>query len=130
MGSLEGRISRLAGRIEPPEDLGAELRRAVVRDILDELARLKVSRAHGYRGGVPIEPEDIPGRILGPGYTTGQMVELAVRRVFEREHQIAPGILERHVVEDLIKKWTSMFEVFSARHGLDWNKVEDDGKSG
>jgi hypothetical protein len=133
MGSLENRISRLEGRIEPPEDLGAELRRAVVRDILDELARLKASRAVHYRGGnppTPIEPENIPGKILGPGYTTGQMVELAVRRVFERKYQTTPGVLEGHVVEDLVRKWTSMFEAYSATQGLDWNKVEDDGKSG
>jgi hypothetical protein len=127
VGSLENRISRLEGRIEPPEDLEAELRRAVMRDILDELARLKASRGHGHRGGVPTEPEDIPSNILGPGYTTGQMVELAVRRVFEREHQMAPGVLERHVVEDLIEKWTRTLEAHFARQGLDWNKVEDDG---
>jgi hypothetical protein len=126
VGSIESRISRLEGRIEPPEDERAALRHAVMRDILNEFARLKASRAHGYRGGVPIVPQDIPGKILGPGYSTGEMVELAVRRVFEREHRIAPDILERHVVEDLIQRWTSMLEAHFTRRGFDWDRVQDD----
>jgi hypothetical protein len=55
--------------------------------ILDEVARLKASRAVHYRGGIPmvrIEPEDIPGKILGPGYTPEDVWELARRRVLER----------------------------------------------
>jgi hypothetical protein len=126
VGSIESRISRLEGRIEPPEDERAALRHAVMRDILNEFARLKASRAHGYRGGKPMVPEDIPGKILGPGYTTGQMMELAVRRVFEREHRLAPDILERHVVEDVIKKWTSMLEAHFTQRGFDWHKIEAD----
>jgi hypothetical protein len=87
MGSLENRLSRLEGLIQPlawPEGEAAALRRALVRDILDELARLKASRAVYYRGGKRIEPEDIPGKILGPDYTKEDVWELARRRVLER----------------------------------------------
>ena len=84
MGSIDRRLEDLERRIPPPEDEGASLGRAVMRDILNEFARLKASRAVGYRGGVRVEPEDIPARILGPDYTTGEMWELAERRVLER----------------------------------------------
>jgi hypothetical protein len=64
MGSLNGRIGRLEGRIPPPEDKGAELRRAVRTDILDEIARLKSLRGHGIHrtGGPNIPPFDPVGR--------------------------------------------------------------------
>jgi hypothetical protein len=87
MGSLEKRIEALEGLIQPPaspKDEAAVLRRALIHDTLDELARLKASRAVHYRAGKRIEPEDIPGRILGAGYTTEDVWELARRRVLER----------------------------------------------
>ena len=80
----------------PPEkDKDAALRRALINDILDELASLKASRAVHYRGGTPmvrIEPEDMPGKILGPGYTPEDVWKLARRRVLER--------LERHLTRE------------------------------
>jgi hypothetical protein len=57
---------------------------------LGEVASLKASRAVHYRGGTPmvrIEPEDIPGKILGPGYTPEDVWKLARRRVLERLEQ-------------------------------------------
>jgi len=85
MGSLDKRIEYLEQRIRPPEkDKAAALQTALIRDILDEFASLKASRAVHYRGGKRIEPEDIPGKILGPGYTTEDVWELARRRVLER----------------------------------------------
>jgi hypothetical protein len=85
MGSIDKRIEYLEQRIRPPEqDKAVALRRALIRDTLDEFASLKASRAVHYRGGKRIEPEDIPGKILGPGYTTGDVWELARRRVLER----------------------------------------------
>ena len=87
MGSVENRLSRLEGLIQAPaspEDEAAARHRALVRDILDELARLKASRAVHWRGGKRIEPEDIPAKILGPGYTKEDVWELAERRVLER----------------------------------------------
>jgi hypothetical protein len=84
MGSIDKRIENLERLVGPPEDEAAERRRSVAREILDEFARLKASGAVHYRAGVRIEPEDIPGKILGPGYTAEQMWELAERRVLER----------------------------------------------
>jgi hypothetical protein len=85
MGSIDKRIENLERLVGPPEDEAAERRRSVVREILDEFAALKASRAVHYRAGVRVEPEDIPGTILGPDYTTEQLWELAAKRVFERE---------------------------------------------
>jgi hypothetical protein len=85
VASLDKRIEYLEQRIRSPEkDKAAALQTALIRDILDEFASLKASRAVHYRGGKRIEPEDIPGKILGPGYTTDDVWELARRRVLER----------------------------------------------
>ena len=84
MGSIDKRLGNLERFVGTPDE-GSEHRRTVVRDILDEFARLKASGAVHHRGGVRIEPEDIPGKILGPGYTSEQMWELAAKRVSERE---------------------------------------------
>jgi hypothetical protein len=85
VASLDKRIEYLEQRIRSPEkDKAAALQTALIRDILDEFASLKASRAVHYRGGKRIEPEDIPGKILGPGYTKEDVWELARRRVLER----------------------------------------------
>jgi hypothetical protein len=85
VASLDKRLENLEQRIRPPEkDKAAALQTALIRDILDEFASLKASRAVHYRGGKRIEPEDIPAKILGPGYTTEDVWELARRRVLER----------------------------------------------
>jgi hypothetical protein len=85
MGGIGKRIEYLEQRIQPPEqeDEAAARRRALMRDTLDEFASLKASRAVHYRGGKRIEPEDIPAEILGPGYTTEDVWELARKRVLE-----------------------------------------------
>jgi hypothetical protein len=87
MGSLDKRVEVLEGLIQPPaspEDEASAHRRVLIRDTLDEFASLKASRAVHYQGDKRIEPQDIPGRILGPGYTTEEVWELARRRVRER----------------------------------------------
>jgi hypothetical protein len=84
---IERRIAALEGLIQPPpspKDKAAALQTALIREILDEFASLKASRAVHYRGGKRIEPEDIPAEILGPGYTEEDVWELAERRVLER----------------------------------------------
>jgi hypothetical protein len=48
VGSLNGRLARLEGRMEPPEDPSAEARRKRVRAALDTLARLR--REQGVAG--------------------------------------------------------------------------------
>jgi hypothetical protein len=51
--------------------------------ILGELAALRASGATHLRAGVRVEPEDIPRRTLGPDYTRGQLLGLAVSRAVE-----------------------------------------------
>jgi hypothetical protein len=53
------------------------------------------------------------------------MCELAVRRVFERERQIAPDVLSEEAVEEMIANWTRAYRRFFEERGHDWNKVED-----
>jgi hypothetical protein len=118
-------LSKLEKGLPPEGDPEADLRWAVSRDILAEYARLKASRAkNSWRGGVPIEPEDIPGKILGEGYTHGQMMELAVRRVFEREHEIAPDVLDLDTTEMLIERWAASMRQYLTSNGYDWDEVE------
>ena len=119
MGGLKGRITHLEGRIEPvvEEDEGQAIRSALMRATLNELSRLKASRARHMRGGEYLEPEDIPGQYLTKTYTTGQLIELAIRRVWEREE----------LPEDLMDAWTRGFKELCGRLGSDLEKVEDDG---
>jgi hypothetical protein len=118
VGSLNGRISRLEDRTEPvrseAEDEAAEIRRALMAATVDELRRLKASRAVGFRR---TEPEDIPGQYLSKPYTFGQLIELAIRRVWGREE----------LDEDLMEAWTRGFKDFCVRVGSDLEKIEDDG---
>jgi hypothetical protein len=81
--SFERRVDRLAklfaeaseaNRTGPDPDIAA---------ILDELASLKASRAVGYRGGVRQEPQDLPAKILGEGYTRAELRALAIARPWE-----------------------------------------------
>ncbi len=125
MANVDDRLSKLEKGLPPEGDPEADLRWAVSRDILAEYARLKASRAkNSWRGGVPIEPEDIPGKILGEGYTHGQMMELAVRRVFEREHEIAPDVLDLDTTEMLIERWAASMRQYLTSNGYDWDEVE------
>jgi hypothetical protein len=131
VGSIDKRIADLERLVGPasPEDEEAELRRAVIRDILDEFAALKGCRArNGYRGGnppTPIQPTDPAGDALGYPYTTGGLVGFAVRRVFERERETAPEILSGEDVEDLITAWTESMR--REPFGKWWDRIEAEG---
>ena len=126
MASIDRRIQDLERlyATAPPEDEGAKRRRTITSSILDEFGRLKASRAVHYRAGVRIEPENIPGRILGPGYTTGELWELAIRRALERERETAPNGLSAEDLEEMVQGWTEAFRKFTEDRGHDWNKVE------
>ena len=88
MASLDKRIEALEGRIPPPPEGEATARRRVLlRLTLDELARLKASGAVHYRAGKRIQGEDIPLRILGPGYSREDAWRLAHQRVLERAQE-------------------------------------------
>jgi hypothetical protein len=64
--------------------------------IFDELSLLKSSRAVRYRGGVRLEPENLPEKLLGEDYTREQLLELAIARALEKRGystaEIAEGI--------------------------------------
>jgi hypothetical protein len=128
VGSIDRRLDDLEGHFrQPDEDHEAELQRARWRAILNEFAGLKASRAVHYCANKRVEPEDIPGKILGPGYTTGEVWELAARRVFEREREIAPEILSEEDIEEMFANWTASSRRFFEESGYDWHKVEDAG---
>jgi hypothetical protein len=88
VAGIDKRIADLERLIVAPEDEEAELRRAVMRDILDEISSLGACRARNrYRGGTPpapIQPTDPVGDSLGYPYTRGERTEFAIRRVIER----------------------------------------------
>ena len=132
MGSIDRRLDDLEGHFRPPdEDHEAELRRAVMRDILDEFSRLRSCRAaRVYRGGTPptpIQPTDPAGEALGYPYTTGQLVEFAIRRVFwrSREQDEAPDVLTHEATEDLIASWTENMR--RGPFGERWDEVGAEG---
>ena len=127
MGSLEKRIEALE-RLYAAEggeaDEGAERRHAVLRDIVDELSRLRASRSsNGYRGGTPptpIQPTDPPGEALGYPYTRGQLLEHAVRLVFER------GEASAEDTERLVASWTEGLREDTVA-GARWDEIEAEG---
>jgi hypothetical protein len=83
MGSIDRRLENLERRIQQTAEPEPSEARIQLRAILDELCTLKSSCAVYYRGGVRMEPENIPRRILGPGYTHAALWRLAVTRSVE-----------------------------------------------
>jgi hypothetical protein len=127
MGNIARRIEDLERLIKPPQDEGAHLRRAVMRDILDELSRLTSCRStNSYRGGkppTPIQPTDPTGDAYGYPYTRGQLVEYAIRRVLGREQDEAPDVLTHEVTEGLIASWSEALRESTA-FGEGWDEIE------
>ncbi len=82
-GGIGRRIGDLERRASKPTETGRSEVFLHLKTILDELAYLKQSCAPGLRGGVPIEPENIPQKVLGPDYTHRQLLELAISRSVE-----------------------------------------------
>ena len=129
MGSLDKRIEDLERLIKPPEDEEAQLRRAVMVDILDELSSLTSCRStNSYRGGkppTPIQPTDPTGERCGFPYTTGQLTEYAIRRVFERRREIGPDALsEEAALEELVARWSAFFRRLAEGRGQGWDEIE------
>jgi hypothetical protein len=132
VGSIDRRIQRLEelyGMGEDTPDVGAELRAAVLHDVMAEFGRLRSCRARGvYRGGTPptpIQPTDPAGAALGYPYTTGELLEFAVRTVFEREREdLEPPA--QAAVENLITAWTANLRD-NTIIGKRWDDVQADG---
>jgi hypothetical protein len=83
MGNVERRMENLAQRIQQTTEPEPSEPYRHLKAILDELALLKSSCAVYYRGGVRMEPENIPRKILGPDYTHADLSRLAVTRSVE-----------------------------------------------
>ena len=81
MGSLDKRIADLQRRLvrttEPSE---AYLQ---LKAVIKELSGLKASASVHYRAGRRVEGENIPRRVLGPGYNHDDLWRLAVFRCVE-----------------------------------------------
>lgn len=101
MGSLEGRISRLEGRVpsilaEAEEEERERLSRAITRMILDEFACLKASREEG------------------------DLLERAVRRVVEDQYEDLGPESRRKIADgwtETLHSWTRLDWMMNARRG-------------
>jgi hypothetical protein len=83
--------------------------------ILGELAALRASGATHLRAGVRVDPKDIPRKVLGPGYTHGQLVGLAVSRAVEAGK----------VPAGLARDYTVHMRAMCERHGKDPDAVAE-----
>ena len=115
MGGLGRRIGGLERRLQAGEPRGPSAAFSHLMAILGELAALRASGATHLRGGVRVEPEDIPRRVLGPGYTHGQLVGLAVSRAVEA------GKVPAERAQDYL----DFLRATSERHGKDPDAVAD-----
>lgn len=79
--NIESRIERLEART-PDEPESSDF--SVWVAILEEYGALKSSCAVYWRGGARQEPEHIPRKILGPGYTYRELARLAVETALEK----------------------------------------------
>jgi hypothetical protein len=132
VGSIDKRLENLERLVEPPEDEGRERRRAIMRQVLDELAALTACRArNSYRGGsppTPIQPTDPAGEALGYPYTKGQLMAFAARRVIERDFtpELDSGEGE---AENVVGAWVHNMRMLCEQAvGPDpWDKIEAEG---
>ncbi|MDP8952903.1 MAG: hypothetical protein M3N18_11860 [Actinomycetota bacterium] len=103
MGSIDDRIRKLEEQFDAEAEREPSKPFGHMRAILDEFAALKSSCARGLRGGVSVEPENIPRKILGPGYTHAQLMGLAVSRTVEAGH--VPAERAHAYLEELRDMW-------------------------
>ena len=86
MGSLERRIEDLERRCSKTTESGRSETFTALITILNELSYLKQSCAERWTGpknSILVEGENVPRKVLGPGYTRRQLLELAVSRSVE-----------------------------------------------
>jgi hypothetical protein len=112
--SFEKRAEKIeqlfASRREAREDSEHSQFKRELFAIWDELVALKASGAVRYRGGVRIEPEDIPRKLLGENYTRAELRELSIARGLER--RLGYSTAE---VAELIPVWVERFEDIDRR---------------
>lgn len=126
MAGIDKRIADLERLIVVPEDEEAELRRAVMRNILDEISSLGACRARNrYRGGTPptpVQPTDPVGDSLGYPYTHGERTEFAIKRAVDRL-----GVSEEES-EEIVAHWIGWFRELDRERGGDrWDEVDAEG---
>src|SRR5215204_2823386 len=131
MGNVERRLDDLEVHFRPPgeaeEDEETQLRRAILRAVLDEISSLGASRARNrYRGGTPptpIQPTDPVGDSLGYPYTYGERTEFAIKRVLERL-DLSP----EEELGKIVARWVAFFRELDRERGGDrWDEVEAEG---
>ena len=133
MGNVERRLDDLEVHFRPPgeaeEDEETQLRRAILRAVLDEISSLGASRARNrYRGGTPptpIQPTDPVGDSLGYPYTYGERTEFAIKRVLERlDLSSESGAEAEEKSEEIVTHWAGWFREQDRNR---WNEVEAEG---
>jgi hypothetical protein len=114
MGSVDRRIEELERLLAESGEPRGPSRQMIA--ILNEVASLKASCADRWTGEknmTRVEGENIPRKVLGPGYTHRDLWRLAVERASASEA----------LPEEDVPRWTAVvFELFgqlSTRHDLD-----------
>lgn len=117
-GNIHRRVEDLeqrAARRQPAEKSEAFRK---ISAVLDELAYLKQSCADRWTGpsnSVRVPDENIPRQILGPGYTQGDLCQLAAERAADKgafDHDEIPQAVAtlRHLREQRKDDWDEPVE--------------------
>jgi hypothetical protein len=104
-GTRAARVERLLAELSAAsESHHSSAWRKDLFAIFDELSSLRSSQAVHYRGGVRIEPQNLPQKYLGDNYTPEELRELAISRALEKR-----GYSTAEVGE-LLPQWVVLFE--------------------
>jgi hypothetical protein len=120
MGRIDRRISRLEANQPEPYDEEKDRAWALSVEILEEMEGLIVDRA-------ATPPTDLVGDALGYPYTWGDVVALAIRRVFGGHASLTgeDGTFTPEEAERLAEEWTEGWK--DMLEGGDWDEVRETG---
>ena len=104
MSSMDKRVDALEQKFSEPSEGRPRGLDPDLAAIFDEISALKSSRAVRYRAGERIEPENLPEKLLGEGYTHAELRELAIARGLEKR-----GYSTQEIAE-LLPVWLERFE--------------------
>jgi hypothetical protein len=127
---LRSWIEKIERRMPDPASLDEDKEREWLtgREILNEIGALRGNRATHYRGGnppTPIQPTDPAGDVLGYPYTWGDLVTLAITRVFERNADPEAEGLELQILQKSVNLWAAGFKDISGED--EWDQVVAEG---
>jgi hypothetical protein len=91
---LERLLTKRSGAASPSEGYQHPAWRRDLFAIFDEFSSLRSSQAVHHRGGVRIEPVDLPRKLLGENYTREELWELAIARGLEKRGYSTQEIAE------------------------------------